>query len=378
MPILWRYVLYHFIKTLVISILTFVLVLITLRMDEIAHFSTLGPASSVILKYTLYQIPYILPIAIPISCLISALLLMNKMSESHELTAIRSFGVSIFSCLAPILIFSLSIALLNFWIVSEMGTACHLGCTRLKAELRLVNPLLLMNHKHLMRMKGLYFDSFGSSKLGETAEDAIFAYPEKRSGKIALLVAKKLSIKEDLFFGNDVTLIGSVKEKKNSGAPLLAIENIGQYSVPVKDFALMMENKTWSINLDYLRLPLLLVQREREKAALLESSGESEAKVNRRALSRIDIEIIRRVSVGFAAFSFTFLGLSFGMGFSRGRKIGSIFKIVCLSSLFLICYFAAKGVDHQFITAILLYTLPHVLILLFSFLRIIKLERGKV
>lgn len=367
MPILWRYLLKQFFKTFVLAVLTFVLVLITLRMEEIAHFATLGPDPDVILKYILYQIPYILPIAIPISCLISALLLMHRLSESHELTAMRSFGMSIFNAMSPILIGALFLGLTNFWIVSEVGTACHLGCTRLKAELRLVNPLLLMNHKHLMKMKGLYFDALGPSKLGESAEEAIFAYPEKKSGKMALLVAKKLSIQDDLFVGNDVTLIGSLKQKKEATASTLALENIEEYSVPVKDFALMMENKTWSINLDYLKLPLLLVQRARE--ALSQDF---------KKMNRIDLEIVRRVSVGFAAFSFTFLGLGFGMCITRGRKIGSILKVVALASLFLIGYFSAKGGDHPFLTGVLLYTLPHVLILFFTLLAILKVERGKV
>lgn len=378
MPILWRYLFFHFIKTFVLSVVTFVLVLITLRLDQIAHFSTLGPEGMVILKYTLYQIPYILPIAIPISCLIASLLLMQRISQSHELTAMRSFGLSIFNCVAPILFAAVCISVANFWIVSEVGTSCHLGCTRLKAELRLVNPLLLMNHKHLIKMKGLYFDSLGPSKLGESAEDAIFAYPEKKSGKMALLVAKKLSIEDDLFKGTDVTLIGSVKEKGEAG-PLI-VESIKEYSVPVNDFAFMMENKTWSVNLDYLKLPLLLVHKKREKnhfLELIQNSKTSLAGIKERSLTRIDLEIVRRASVGFAPLSFTILGLAAGIGIMRGRKITKVLKVVFFASLFLVCYFAAKGADQRFLPAFLLYTLPHLLIIMFSLRLIRRVERGQ-
>jgi len=372
MPILWRYLLTHFLKTFVLSMLTFVFLLITLRLDQIAHFATLGGEKWLVLKYTLYQIPYILPIAIPISCLIAAMLLMHGLSERCELTAMRSFGLSIMNCLLPILIISAGLSVINFWIVSEIGTASHLASTRLKAELRLVNPLLLMNHKHLIKMKGLYFEAFGPSKLGESAEDALFAYPEKKSGKIALLAAKKLSIQGDQFVGDDVTLIGPLKQK-------VAFENIKEYRVDVNDFAAIFENKTWNVNLDYLKLPLLLVQKEREHMALkdlLESGKTSLIKAKERALTRIDLEIARRVSIGFAAFSFTLLGLGFGIGISRGRKALNILKVVALASLFLISYFAAKGIDHQFLPAAILYTVPHVLILVFAFRAILKIEKG--
>jgi lipopolysaccharide export system permease protein len=300
------------------------------------------------------------------------MLLMHGLSESHELTAMRSFGLSILNCLLPILIVSVGLSVLNFWIVSEMGTASHLNSTRLKAELRLVNPLLLMNHKHLIKMKGLYFEALGPSKLGESAEDALFAYPEKKSGKIALFVAKKLSIQGDQFVGDDVTILGPLKQK-------VVLENIKEYRVDVNDFAVMLENKTWNVNLDYLKLPLLLVQKEREKNALkelLESGKASLIKAKERAITRIDLEIIRRASIGFAVFSLTLLGLGFGIGITRGRKVRNILKVVVLASLFLIGYFTAKGIDHQFLPAALLYTVPHALILICSLRAILKIEKG--
>ena len=39
------------------------------------------------------QIPYILPIAIPVSCLITAMLLFQRLSKTHELTAFRTCGL---------------------------------------------------------------------------------------------------------------------------------------------------------------------------------------------------------------------------------------------------------------------------------------------
>lgn len=381
MPILWRYLSSRYIKSLLLTIFTFVVVLITLRMEEIAHFATLGPELEVILKFAFYQIPYVLPIAIPVSSLIAALLLSQNLSETHELTAIRSFGLSIRSCMTPILVIALFVSLLNFWIVSELATTCHLKCTKLKAEVRQVNPLLLASHKHLMRIKGLYFDALGSSKLGESAEDAIFAYPEKKSGRIALLVAKKLSLDNDSFHGVDVTLIGSISSKNGKDLDSLFVENIGDYSLPLQDFSLLMENKTWSVSLDYLKMPLLLIKKEQEEQILRElqeAEEVSQAKAKEKDIGRIEMEIMRRISVGIAPFTFTLLGLAFGIRIGRGGSIKNLIYIVCLAALFLICYFTAKGSDHKAATAIALYTLPHGVIVLLSLVRIHKLEGGTV
>lgn len=379
MPILWRYLAVRYIKTLLLSIFTFVVILITLRMEEIAHFATLGPDASVILKFALYQIPYILPIAIPVSSLIAALLLTQNLSESHELTAMRSFGLSITNALTPILMIALAVSLLNFWIVSELATTCHLGCTKLKAELRMVNPLLLASHKHLIKIKGLYFDALGASKLGESAEDAIFAYPEKKSGKIALLIAKKLSIEDGYFQGKDVTLIGSIGSKEKNASDSLLVENIGSYSLPLEDFSLLIENKTWSVSLDYLKMPLLLIKKEQEEQImreLQEAEETSEAKAKERSINRLEMEIVRRISVGMAAFTFTLLGLSFGIRVLRSNSLKDTVYVMMLAAFFLVSYFIAKGSDHKTATALTLYTLPHGLIILFSSMRIHKLERG--
>src|SRR5262249_35116763 len=103
MPILWRYLLGHYLKVLVLCVLAFVAILLATRLDEIAHFATLGPEGMVILSFPLHQIPYILPIAIPISCLISAMLLIQRLSHTHEMTAIRASGLSLRMILCPIL-----------------------------------------------------------------------------------------------------------------------------------------------------------------------------------------------------------------------------------------------------------------------------------
>lgn len=95
MPIVWRYLLSHYLKVLVLCVTAFIAVLLTTRLDEIAHFASMGPEGFYIILYTLYQIPYILPIAIPISCLISSILLIQRLSRSHELTALRASGMGL-------------------------------------------------------------------------------------------------------------------------------------------------------------------------------------------------------------------------------------------------------------------------------------------
>jgi lipopolysaccharide export system permease protein len=166
MPILWRYLLVHYFKVLFFCTIAFIIILFTMRLDEIAHFITLGASGLYLLLFTLYQIPYILPIAIPISSLISTILLIQRLSKDHELTALRASAIAIRSILAPILLAAAFLSVLNFYIVSEIATSSHLASGVLKTELRSINPLLILNNKHLMHSKGYHFDILGSSQQG--------------------------------------------------------------------------------------------------------------------------------------------------------------------------------------------------------------------
>jgi lipopolysaccharide export system permease protein len=188
LPILWRYLLAQYLKVLCLCTFSFVAILLTTRLDDIAHFASLGSQGLIILQFTLYQIPYILPIALPISCLISTVILIQRLSSTHELTAMRASGLPLKDILAPILLAAAILSIFNFYVVSELATKSHLETSLLKNELRSVNPLLLLHNKHLMKLKGFYFDTTGASRMGETASDVILAMPNKKNQSINVIL----------------------------------------------------------------------------------------------------------------------------------------------------------------------------------------------
>ncbi len=199
MPILWNYLISFFLKISATCTLAFVAILLTMRFDEIAHFAALGAPVSYIIIFTLQQIPYILPIAIPLSCLIASLLLIQRLSHTHELTALRASGFSLINILMPIWVVSAFLAVGNLWIVSEFSTHSHLQNNLLKSELRSINPLLLLHNKHFMHLKGFYFEALGASHVGESASDVIVALPNRHQQRLHLMVAKYIQANSSTF-----------------------------------------------------------------------------------------------------------------------------------------------------------------------------------
>lgn len=374
MIIIWRYLLSQYIKVLSLSVTAFIAVLLTTRLEDIAHFASLGANGLYVLKFTLYQIPYILPIVIPISALISSLVLMQRISESHELTALRASGLSIKMILGPILLFASYLAVFNFYIVSEVATDSHLTSNTLKNELRQVNPLLVLHNKQMMRLKGIFFDALGESKIGESASDIILAMPSKADGPMNLLIAKNLSSTDSTFTGSFLTYISSVKWDPEKKFDNLIIENMEKSISPIKDFSKILQKKMFTINNDHLNLKLLLTKIRDEQRKPI-SPNLDIAKTQKRNINRSLTEIMRRVSIAIATFTFTLMGLAFGASISRLQS-SRLFILIGLAAFYLVAYFVAKSIEYQLIASFILYLVPHFIILLISMMKLHQLSKG--
>lgn len=372
-PIIWRSLIGQYLKVLFLSLGIFVALLLTLRLNEIAHFAAMGPNSFIILKFIALQIPYMLPIAVAVGSLIASASLLFKLSEAHEITALRSSGFSLSRILFPILLTAGFISVGNFWIVSEFATKSHHSAAKIKNEIRTVNPLLLLNHKHLADLKGFYFETFGTAKMGETAEKAFIAHNDKRSGRMALFFAESLKIKENSLTGNAVSFLLPLKDKGKNEASFI-LENADHYTVPKDAFSAILGRDLAITANDHLKLPLLLSKLHIEKRKI--SQGLPDSKELKKTENKCKSEIARRISVGLSPFALTLLGATFGISVGRVRSYKSFFLMIFLTALFLVGYFVAKGLDHNFNLSLILYFVPESLMILASLLMIVKIERG--
>lgn len=380
LPLLWRYLLGNYLKTLTLCVAAFIAILLTMKMDEIAYFATLGPKLSDILYFTVQQIPYLIPIAMPIAALIASLLLVQTLSSSHELTALRASGFSLRDIISPILIVAAILSIGNFYVISELSSNAHLGAVKLKNQLRSINPLFLLHNKHVMQVKGFYFDTYGPSRLGEYAQDVIFLAPSKDSNRLNMLVAKELKSTSDHFMGQQVTLLtGRPSNEGEIKGENLVVENFRESSTTIKDFTQMLEQKIWSINNDHLRLPLLLLRIDEAKSELKSARAHGTPAAIKMAvynLNRGYTEIIRRVSVSLAVFTFTLMGLAFGMNISRNRSSRGVVMVTFLAALYIVCFFGAKSFDYALISASLLYLMPHLVICISALWSLNKTAKG--
>ncbi|NGX42041.1 MAG: hypothetical protein K940chlam7_00317 [Chlamydiae bacterium] len=375
-PIIWRFLLSQYLKVMLFCVVAFVAVLLTTRLDDVAHFAALDPTLGIIFLFILYQIPYILPIAIPVACLISSILLVQSLSKTHELTALRASGIAIRDFISPILIAASFLSVINFYIVSELATTSHLSTSVWKSELRSINPLLLLRNKHLMNLKGAYFDAMGDSRIGESAGKVVMAVPNRSNGRINLLLADELQSDQDTFVGKGVSLISTLEANGADDFDQIIIENIEETQASSADFSQLLQRKVWRVNNDHLRMPLLISRLQEEKAALLSATSPLEGKTIQKSIDRCYAEIIRRISVAVAALTFTLLGTSFGISISRNRSNLSVFYVIGLAAMYLISYFVARGLDHRLFASALIYIVPHFILVALSIWTLKRISKG--
>lgn len=385
MPILWRHLIKQYTSVLLLCTLSFIAILLVMRLEEVAHFAALGASFKAVMLFVIYQVPYILPIAIPISSLLSTIILLQRMSQTSQLTAWRACGLAVRDIITPILIVAFILSIGSFYITSELATQSHLTAGLLKSELRAVNPLLLLNNKHFMRLKGFYFDVLGPSRLGESASDIVLAMPNKSSDRLNVMIAKNLQTNPLDFHGKGITIITSLGRGKQEDPTAtqfdhLMVENIGSANTTIQDFAQMVQRNVWALNHDHLRMGLLLTRLEEEKKHLLELSqkenAQTEIKQVQRGVNRISSEIARRISLGLAVLTFTIMGIAFGINIGRTHTNRGLYIVIGLVAFYLISYFAGKAVEHLFIAAALLYLLPHLIIIALSLWALNRAVRG--
>ena len=246
--------------------------------------------------------------------------------------------------------------------------------------MRSINPLLLLNNKHLMRLKGIYFSALGTSRVGESASDIILAIPNSHQRRLNLLIAQNLRSAPQLFVGKGVTLLTTLHSDQDEQFDHFLIENIGESTTLTKDFSELLQKKSWTVHSDYLKMPFLrlhIFEKKQElDLAIAEGQDRAIIKQKRTQLNRSLSEITRRFSLGFAAFSFILMGAAFGINISRNKRNWGLYLAIFLIVFFLVTFFVAKGVDQNFPLSASLYLIPHVIIIVVSLFILKRTTKG--
>jgi lipopolysaccharide export system permease protein len=352
-PTFWRYLLKEYFRVFSLSVACFISVLLVTRIKEIAEFTSIASEVKNVVLFIMYQIPYILPIAVPISCLIASILLMQKLSHSNELTALRANGLSLSQIATPILYSGVILFFINFLIVSEISPRSRIQSKNIIFEESSVNPILLLQRQQLLQLKETWID-FKPTSSPYFSNDLIFFNCNKKSGTLNLLLAKELELKNDEVIAKKASMLSYLPSDDSSFFDTLILENQRLIKTKAHSLSQIMKNGHYNLTSNYLPFRLLLVKNKYER------------KKNKFHQS-IFVEITRRFALGFSAFSLTFIGIAFGIDIGRMHSKRKILIATLLTLLVLISFtIKVKSFKYHPILACSIYLLPQLFFILLA------------
>ena len=360
-PTLWRYLLQGYVRVLVLSVATFLAVLIVTRFKEIARFTALSGDWGKTAMFIAYQFPLILPIAIPISALIASMLLFQRLSRTHELMALRASGLSLRSILAPVLFASALFAVGNFSICAEIAPYCRRESKAMLFRETSANPLLLLQRQQLVKIKHAYLNMKVEQE-GLHAHDVILIAHNESNKRLTLLQARELYIEGDKLLGRDVAILSHLESMNDEFDPLI-IENQASMSTAAPILSEFLKKNRPRIEANALSLRMLILRAEVEGKKLAASAL---------------VEVLRRFSLSLAVFSFTFLGCAFAIENGRTTTKRSLAISLALTLTVLISYLMGKELKTFPLLATLAFLLPHPFIWMASFIRLRRIARGEI
>lgn len=275
------------------------------------------------------------------------------MSRSFELTALRAAGLSLKTILAPLLIYSFFLSLLNFVICAEIAPFCRReGKTMIYHETS-SNPLLLLQRQKLVRIKDAYLRL--DAKDDETIKDLTLIAPHESTGRLSLLSARKLWIEENLLTGKDLAIVSYLPS--DPGFDHLLIENQSMMSTSAPLLSQALKKHRPHLDINALSFKMLQIHTKPQQAL---------------------IEMLRRISLACAVFSFTFLGCSFGIEEGRNPTKQNLFFALLLTLSVLMSYLLGKELKSNAFLAMLAFLLPHPFIWLCSSIHLTRISKGRI
>lgn len=358
LPLLWRSLLQNYLRTLTLSVATFLAVLVVTRFKEIARFTALSGDWGKTLLFIAYQFPLILPMAIPISALIASHLLFQRLSRTHELTALRASGLSLRSILAPLLFASILLSIGNFSICAELSPYCRRESKTMLFQETSANPLLLLQRQHLGKLKHAYLDMHLENEGKEARDVTLITYNESQK-RLILLQAEKLTLDDDELIGKNSYILSHPNGSEEGYDPLV-IENQASLSTAAPILSQFLKKSLPKLQAEAKPLRMLLLQEKLEK---------------KRAAGSARIEILRRATLSLAVFSFTLLGAAFGISTRRIARQNTLWMLL-LALTVMASYLMGKGLKTQALYAFAIFLLPHPFIWSASLFWLKKIAKG--
>lgn len=191
MKILDKYLLKTYIKTFlsVFAILYFIFILqgVWLFIGDLAGKDL---DFLIIIKFLFYYSPSMIPMVLPLSVLLSAIMSFGDLSEHYEFAAMKSAGISLQRAMRPLIYFILSLTILSFWFTNNVSPQSEYKFVNMKQEIIHTKPAMAITAGQFNDIEN--FNIKVENKTGENGQylDKVTMHIKSNNGLINKTVIK--------------------------------------------------------------------------------------------------------------------------------------------------------------------------------------------
>lgn len=335
MPILWKVLIFRYLKTVIFCTFCLVCISIISSFQEIVNYIAKDIPYPTIIRLTSYQIPYLLPFILPISCFVSAFTLFHKLSEDNQITFLKASGASQGMIKLPILMTSATLCCINFYTCSELASICRFQTCKEIANMAMNSPILLLQTLQ-KKENDRVFIAVGHCANRQFDHVILALKRDEVISDVAIVKTIIADIEKDVVKAYGVLMLSrfpsSLVRDKDTNTREYYMETLDEVLIPDITATLFARKSRMKTRTDYLPWKQLL------------SSSKTHIP-----------EILRRVSIGFLCITLTYSGIVLGTYKPRFRKRITIYYL--FPTLDLILLVLGKNTA-QVPSACMLFILP--------------------
>ena len=321
-----------------VTVFTFVVLLFNV-LHEILPLLVTGQVSlGLVLKAVGLLIPFACVYALPMGFITAALLVFGRFSADQELTAARASGISLFSLIFPVLMFSLFCCGLSAWFNMDLGPRSRVAYINLKEQVRSELVTAQLPEGQIIRdIPGYIF--YMDKNDGGNLKNVRILVLEGTTNVNMIIFAPSGHLEEDLTNKQIFLHLTQARGLTARGATLAA----GQWTSPnlyPTNAATARNSKPKISDMTFVQLRKELRGLEGLVLPANEETSPEEWRAQLREMEKlmeqIRVEMHRQIAFSFACFGFTLVGIPLGIRLHRREtNVG-----VAIALLLVLVYYA--------------------------------------
>ncbi|WP_203256874.1 LptF/LptG family permease [Hyunsoonleella ulvae] len=171
MKILDRYILTTYLRTFLsvfsILLLIFVLQMIWLYIKELAGKDL---DLSTIIKFIIYGLPKLIPLVLPLTILLTSIMVFGNFAENYEFAAMKSTGISLQRAMASLGVFIVSLGFVAFWFSNNVIPWGEYNFFNLRKNLAKVKPSMAIAEGQFNEIESTPYNIKVAKKSGDRGQ----------------------------------------------------------------------------------------------------------------------------------------------------------------------------------------------------------------